>query len=105
MIKWTEEDIKFVIDELIVPVFKQYIEVQQETDGMIHESYMKTLDKMATRIREIDYERTRDRVFFMSYIGRLDRLHDVKKVYKDFCDEYDKHNKHLLNVEQEVSSK
>lgn len=98
MLKWTEEDVKFVVKELLVPVLEEHDKIQDEADKILYDSYSKLFDLMATRIRELDYDRMRDRAFFLSYLGKLDRLYDVNKIYKEFCEEYDKHNKHLLNV-------
>ena len=96
MLNWAEEDVKFVVEELIVPVLEEHDKIQEETDKILSDSYMKMFDMIATRIRELDYDRTRDRTFFLSYLGKLDRIYDVNKIYKGFCEEYDKHNKHLL---------
>lgn len=101
MLNWTQEDVEFIVNNIITPCLTPcFEELAKETiklDEMTTESNHKTSMMLAERIRELDYEKMRDRAFFLSYLGKLDRLYDVNKIYKNFCEEYDKHNKHLLN--------
>ena len=109
MLNWTEEDVNFVAEKIMVPLLVPYTELlaneMAKLDEMSDEINSKVFNIVADRIREIDYEKNRDRTFFLSYLGKLDRLFDVNKIYKNFCEEYDKHNKHLLDTKSKVELK
>ena len=102
MLNWTEEDVEFIVKHIINPCFDEFTNELIKLDEMTTESNHKTSMMLAERIRELDYEKMRDRAFFLSYLGKLDRLFDVNKIYKNFCEEYDKHNKHLLDTKSKV---
>jgi hypothetical protein len=101
MLNWTKEDVEFIINNIltpcITPCFEKIAEENMKLDEITTEANQKIFMMLAERIRELDYEKMRDRAFFLSYLSKLDRLYDVNKIYKEFCEEYDKHNKHLLN--------
>jgi hypothetical protein len=96
MINWTEEDVKFVMNSMIIPC----VEELMKFNDISHESYSKMLHMMANRIRELDYERQRDKSFFLSFLGKIQMYSSediVRRAYDIYCEKYDKLNKHLLN--------
>lgn len=102
MIAWTEEDVKFIINNILNPMFEGYAQAHKEVNDISHETYMKVLDTMATRIRDLDYERHRDKDFFLAYLGQSQMYSSkeiLERAYENYCKEYDKLNKHLLNAE------
>ena len=102
MIAWTEDDVKFIIKNILNPMFEGYAQAHKEVNDISHETYMKVLDTMATRIRDLDYERHRDKDFFLAYLGQSQMYSSkeiLERAYENYCKEYDKLNKHLLNAE------
>lgn len=101
MLNWTEEDVKFITNSLLTPCLAMLVKETVKLDESTKDLLSKSIDLVAQRIRELDYEHQRDKRFFLAYLGKLDRLYDVNKVYENFCEEYDKLNKHLLKVDGE----
>lgn len=101
MLNWTKEDIEFIINDIltpcITPCFEKIAEENMKLDEITTEANQKIFTILAQRIRELDYEKNRDRTFLLLYLKKIDPLFDINKIYKDFCEEYDENHKHLLN--------
>ena len=104
MINWTEEDVKFITKAIVLPCFESFLGEQLKLDEQSIEMYMKMIDsvsdKISERIREVEYDRYRDRSFFMSFLSQMHgiSLDTMTENYNSYCNEYDKLNKHLLEA-------
>lgn len=99
MINWTEEDVKFVINTMVIPCVEEVIKQNIKLDETSHEAYMKMFNHVADRIRELDYERQRDKSYFIAFLSDVTRFpqKNIQECYDTYCKEYDKLNKHLLS--------
>lgn len=110
MIAWTEEDVNFITEKIVFPCFEAYTKEIAKIDDKSHEMYMKMAnsitDKIAERIRKVEYNNARDRNFFLALIGNEHRISQevMEATYDNYCDEFDKLNKHLLD-DGEISDK
>ena len=104
MINWTEEDVNFIVKSIVVPCFESFLEGQLKLDEQSIEMYMKMIDsvsdKISERIRAVEYDRYRDRSFFMAFLSQTHGISQetMTSNYNNYCKEYDKLNKHLLEA-------
>ena len=105
MINWTEEDVKFIAENIVTPCMQALVDVGLKHDDLSYESYKKIFDVLAHRIRELDYERQKDKSFFLQLCGSMHHypLSVMQDEYNRYCEAYDRLNKHLLDDKEEVN--
>ena len=95
MINWTEEDIKFLCENVMAPLGHELANMMEEHDKISSKSLEKVFDALIGQIKEIRYEQERDRRFyravFTQVFGKSEVAYD--EFYKDWCEEFDKLNK------------
>lgn len=103
MINWTEEDVKFITETMILPCIEQLVKQNTEIDNLSHETYQKIFKLIVKRTREIDYEIQRDRSCFLSFLGLMHHYSqdEMNRAYKKYCEEFDQLNKHMLEDSDE----
>lgn len=105
MLNWTQEDIDYLNEVMFNPFAKVFAQEMAKQDDKSFEVYKKMLtsvvNAISARIRKLDYNANRDRMFFMTLICnelKLDR-ESLDNLYKEYCEQFDKLNKHLLTEE------
>ena len=72
MLNWTEEDIEYLSNVMFKPYTEALAEQMDEHDDMSYEVCKKMILQMAdlvkVRIKELNYNETRDRMFFMTLL-------------------------------------
>ena len=107
MLNWTEEDIEYLSNVMLKPYTKALTEEMSEYDDKSYDICEKTILQMAdlvkVRITELNYNETRDRMFFMTLLcNQFEFDKDVlDNVYKEYCENFDALNKHLITEEDE----
>lgn len=105
MLNWTAEDIEYLSNVMLKPYTKALTEEMTEHDNKSYEICKKTILQMAdlvkARIKELNYNETRDRMFFMTLLcNEFEFDKDVlDNVYKEYCENFDALNRHLLTEE------
>ena len=105
MLNWTAEDIEYLSNVMLKPYTKVLTEEMEEYDDKSYEIYKKMMLQMAdlvkVRIKELNYNETRDRMFFMTLLcNKFEFDKDVlDNVYKEYCENFDALNKHLITEE------
>lgn len=105
MLNWTEEDIEYLSNVMLKPYTKELTEEMAEYDNKSYEICEKMILQMAdlvkVRIKELNYNETRDRMFFMTLLcNQFEFDKDVlDNVYKEYCENFDALNKHLITEE------
>lgn len=104
MINWTEEDVEFVVKNIIMPCFESYINQDLKFKDMYHDSYERLFNTLADRIRDLNYEAAKNKSFFLEFLRHTNGFsHEyIMDVYDTYCKEYDKLNKHLLEDKKDV---
>lgn len=105
MLNWTAEDIEYLSNVMLKPYTKALTEEMAEYDDKSYEMCEKMILQMAdlvkVRIKELNYNETRDRMFFMTLLcNQFEFDKDVlDNVYKEYCENFDALNKHLITEE------
>lgn len=105
MLNWTAEDIEYLSNVMLKPYTKVLTEEMAAHDDKSYEVCKKMILQMADlvklRIKELNYNETRDRMFFMTLLcNEFEFDKDVlDKVYKEYCENFDALNKHLITEE------
>ena len=101
MLNWTAEDIEHLSNVMLKPYTKMLTEKMAEHDDKSYEICKKMADLVKVRIKELNYKETRDRMFFMTLLcNEFEFDKDVlDNVYKEYCENFDALNKHLLTEE------
>lgn len=99
MINWTEEDVSFITENILLPVFKVHIEktakeidklfeVNDKVDAQLRDSILMLHD-------ELEYRRRRDVTFFLEMLCQANHLDKpaTYELYNKFCEDYDETNK------------
>ena len=104
MINLTEDDVEFIVSNIVTPCFEAYINKDLEFKDKYHDTYERLFNVLADRIRQNTYEMARDRSFFLAFLGQHGYTREqVLKTYDNYCEEYDKLNKHLLDDKKDVN--
>lgn len=105
MLDWEQEDIDYLNEVMLKPfaeVFSQELAKQDDKSFEVYKRMLTSVaDSAAERIKELNYNAHRDRMFFMTLICnelKLDR-ESLDNLYKEYCEQFDKLNKHLLTEE------
>ena len=99
MINWTEEDVKFICENLINPTIAEIAKTFESYDKSNEESLKLVIDAVTKQIREIKYEQERDRRFYRAMFSdvlvrnTLFTPSGYDDFYKKWCEEFDKLNK------------
>ena len=103
MINWTEEDVEFVVKNIVLPCFETYINQDLKFNDMYHDSYERLFKFMSNEIAKNAYETSKNRSFFLAFLGQQHgyTLEQMRETYDRYCDEYDKLNKHLLDDQKD----
>lgn len=105
MLNWTAEDIEYLSNVMLNPYTKALTDEMAEYDDKSYEICEKMILQMAdlvkVRIKELNYNETRDRMFFMTLLcNKFEFDKDVlDNVYKEYCENFDALNKHLITEE------
>lgn len=105
MLNWTAEDIEYLSNVMFKPYTEALAEQMDAHDDMYYEVCKKMILQMAdlvkVRIKELNYNETRDRMFFMTLICNQFKFDKdvLDNVYKEYCENFDALNKHLLTEE------
>lgn len=99
MIDWTEEDIKFLCKNVMIPMGEEIAKIMEEHDKINTKSLEKVFDIIINQIKEIRYEQERDRRFYKTMFSealirnQLFTPAGYDAFYKSWCEEFDKLNK------------
>lgn len=99
MINWEEEDIKFIFENIMVPIGHELANMMEERDKIGSKSLEKVFDAVINQIKEIRYEQERDRRFYKTMFSealvrnQLFTPAGYDAFYKNWCEEFDKLNK------------
>ena len=105
MLNWTAEDIEYLSNVMLKPYTESLADEMAEYDNKSYEICEKMILQMAdlvkVRIKELNYNETRDRMFFMTLLcNQFEFDKDVlDNVYKEYCENFDALNKHLITEE------
>ena len=105
MLNWTEEDIEYLSNVMLKPYTEALAEQMSEYDDKSYDICEKMILQMAdlvkVRIKELNYNETRDRMFFMTLLcNQFEFDKDMlDNVYKEYCENFDALNKHLITEE------
>ena len=105
MLNWTAEDIEYLSNVMLKPYTEALAEQMDEHDDMSYEVCKKMILQMAdlvkVRIKELNYNETRDRMFFMTLLCNQFEVDKdmLDNVYKEYCANFDALNKHLITEE------
>lgn len=94
MINWTEEDVKFVYENMLKPVMEEAAKATAEGIARSTKITDKMFSAIADTIQELRYEMMRDRRFFLGFISEYTHLdkESLYDGYKKWCEEFDKLN-------------
>lgn len=99
MVNWTEEDIKFICENIMAPLGHELAKIMEEHDKISSESLERVFDAIINQIKEIRYEQERDRRFYRVMFSealirnQLFTPAGYDEFYKSWCEEFDKLNK------------
>lgn len=106
MIKWTEEDIEFICQNIVLPAIMEAAKTISENEEKLqetqHESYSKIFKVIIDRLNKISYEQERDRKFYKMVFSELvlkNQLNTPTRYdafYKNWCEEFDNLNKEKI---------
>lgn len=105
MLNWTAEDIEYLSNVMLKPYTEMFVEQMAEHDDKSYEICKKMILQMAdlvrARIKELNYNATRDRMFFMTLLCNEFKFDKdvLDNVYKEYCENFDALNRHLLTEE------
>ena len=105
MLNWAAEDIEYLSNVMLKPYTKALTEKMEEYNDKSYDICEKMILQMAdlvkVRIKELNYNETRDRMFFMTLLcNQFEFDKDVlDNVYKEYCENFDALNKHLITEE------
>lgn len=99
MINWTEEDVKFVCEAIVMPIAKEIMETNDRINKSHEESYGRLFDAVIDKLNEISFNRRRDVTFFLDLIAKQEHLDrdGLYNVYNIYCEQYDKLHKEKKN--------
>lgn len=105
MINWTEEDVEFIVNNIVAPCFEAYINKDLEFKDKYHDTYERLFKFMSDEIAKCAYETAKNRSFFLAFLGQKHgyTLEQMRDTYGQYCAEYDKLNKHLLDDKKDVN--
>lgn len=91
MINWTEEDIKFLCESIMIPMGKEIAGALEHYDEVSAESLNRVFDAVAEQLKQIRYEQRRDRQFYKQMFMAINHLDadGYNKLYEDYCRRYD----------------
>lgn len=95
MINWTEEDVKFVCEGIVMPIVKEIMETHDKIDIAHEDAYGRLFDSIIDKLTKIGYNQRRDATFFLDLIAKQEHLDrdNLYNVYNIYCDQYDKLHK------------
>ena len=101
MLNWTAEDIEYLSNVMLKPYTKALTDEMAEYYEMCEKMILQMADLVKVRIKELNYNETRDRMFFMTLLcNKFEFDKDVlDNVYKEYCENFDALNKHLITEE------
>lgn len=93
MINWTEEDVKFVCNSMIMPAMKQVVEFIESSN----DSHNRTIDSVVNALDRVATQQAREIAFLKSVIIQCCRLDSEKlalarEEYFKQCDALNKEN-------------
>lgn len=95
MINWTEEDVKFICNNMLDPMMKKIMDMMEQDDKMHEEHYHKLFDMLIDKIKGVTYAQQRENAFLKQIL--IHHLHlDIDKfneAYIQYCKDYDELNK------------
>lgn len=99
MITLSEDDIKFIMTNLINPALEKFDKGIAEADNILIKALINT-------IKQIAYNESRNTIFFLEFLSS--QLHfnrdDMYKIYKEFCNEYNNLNQYDNELVQEINT-
>jgi hypothetical protein len=95
MINWTEEDIKFVCEGIVMPIVNEVLETNDKIDIIHEEAYGKLFDSIIEKLTKTSYNQRRDITFLLDLIAKQEHLDrdGLYNVYNIYCEQYDKLHK------------
>lgn len=95
MLNWTEEDVKFICENILQPVLEETIKGIAGEQGKLDDITDRVLKAIGDSIQEIRYEQERDRRFYKALLAQALSINEsaYDNFYKSWCDEFDKLNK------------
>ena len=99
MINWTEEDVKFIVEFIVMPIAKEIMETNDRIDKSHEESYGRIFDAIIDRLNEVTYKGGRDVAFILDLIAKHEHIdrNSLYNVYNEYCYQYDKLHKEKAN--------
>ena len=95
MINWTEEDVKFICQNILQPVLEETIKGIDGEQGKFEDITDRVLKLIGDSIQEIRYEQERDRRFYKAFFTQVHNIESetYDNFYKSWCEEFDQLNK------------
>ena len=91
MINLTEEDIRFICENIMTPMSEEIVKMMDKRDEISAASLGRLFDSVADQLKTIRYEQRRDRQFYKQMFMALNHFDAdcYNKVYEDYCRRYD----------------
>lgn len=94
MINWTEEDVKFICNNMLIPISDQIMKAVEQNDKLHEEYYSKIFDMLINKIKDITYAQQRENAFLKQIL--IQHLHlnvdKFNETYIQYCKDYDELN-------------
>lgn len=91
MINWTEEDVKFVCNTMIIPAMERMVKLID----LSNDSHNRTIDRVVEAIEKVNYAQTREISFLKTIIVKYCHLDPDKLslAREEYFKQYDELNK------------
>lgn len=100
MISWTEEDVKFVCNTMILPAMEQVIKLIETSN----DSHNRTFDRVVDALERVSYQQSREIAFLKTIITKYCHLDPDKLnlAREEYFKQYDELNKENDNENQSI---
>lgn len=93
MINWTEEDVKFVYNTMVLPAMEQVVKLIETSN----DSHNRTFDRVVDALERVSYQQSREIAFLKTIITKYchldpDKLNLAREEYFKQYDELNKEN-------------
>ena len=93
MINWTEEDVKFICENIINPVMEQMTQYIESS----YDSHSRVIELIVEKLGEISYQQQREASFLKSLIAQQFHLdmNEVNECREKYFKQFDEINKEI----------
>jgi HD-GYP domain-containing protein (c-di-GMP phosphodiesterase class II) len=91
MIIWTDEDVKFICDNMINPVIEQMVKLIESS----HDSHSRVIDNVIDALNKVTYRQSREISFLKMLVATQLNLSPkkVEELRKEYFKQFDELNK------------